>query len=98
MANPGPEPLPERSPNNRHYRKQTAELGNRTMMDQQNFEAPKPASADPAVALAEMLGQLPKPQDEKLKAEKPKPKTSVAELAEHHGLKLGDQNALTIRR
>jgi DNA topoisomerase I len=63
------------------------------MMDQQNFEAPKPASADPAVALAEMLGQLPKPE-----AEKPKPKTSVAELAEHHGLKLGDQNALTIRR
>ena len=62
-------------------------------MDQQNFEAPKPASADPAVALAEMLGQLPKEP-----AEKPKPKTSVAELAEHHGLKLGDQNALTIRR
>src|SRR3954451_7579671 len=68
------------------------------MMDQQNFEAPKPASADPAVALAEMLGQLPKPQDEKLKAEKSKPKTSVAELAEHHGLNLADQNALTIRR
>jgi DNA topoisomerase-1 len=63
------------------------------MMDQQNFEASKPASADPAVALAEMLGQLPKPE-----AEKPKPKTSVAELAEHHGLTLADQNALTIRR
>src|SRR3954470_22112993 len=63
------------------------------MMDQQNFEASRPASADPAVALAEMLGQLPKPE-----AEKPKPKTSVAELAEHHGLNLGDQNALTIRR
>jgi DNA topoisomerase I len=63
------------------------------MTDQQNFEASKPASADPAVALAEMLGQLPQEP-----AEKPKPKTSVAELAEHHGLKLGDQNALTIRR
>ena len=64
------------------------------MMDQQNFEAPQPASADPAVALAEMLGQLPKPQ-----AEKPaRAKTSVAELAEHLGLKLGDQNTLTIRR
>ena len=62
-------------------------------MDQQNFEASKPASADPAVALAEMLGQLPKPE-----AERPKPKTSVAELAEHHGLTLADQNALTIRR
>ena len=29
------------------------------MTDQQNFEAPRPVSADPAVALAEMLGQLP---------------------------------------
>jgi DNA topoisomerase-1 len=66
------------------------------MMDQQNFEASRPASADPAVALAEMLGQLPK-----VSVEKPKPvaaRTSVAELAEYHGLKLGDQNALTIRR
>ena len=66
------------------------------MTDQQNFEAQSPASADPAVALAEMLGQLPPPQ-----AEPPKPvtpKTSVEELAEEHGLKLGDQNDLTIRR
>ncbi len=42
-----------------------------------------------------MLGQLPKP------AEKPAPstpKTSVEDLAEEHGLKLGDQNGLTIRR
>ena len=31
------------------------------MTDQQNFEPQRPASADPAVALAEMLGQLPKP-------------------------------------
>ena len=62
-------------------------------MDQQNLEAPQPASADPALVLAEMLGQLPQAP-----LEKPKPKTSVAELAEHHGLKLGDQNALTIRR
>ena len=30
------------------------------MMDQQNFEATRPVSADPAVALAEALGQLPK--------------------------------------
>src|SRR5205085_8120563 len=81
----------EPSRNNRHYRI-TAEPTT-AMMDQQNFEASRPASADPAVALAEMLGQLPKAA-----AEKPKPKTSVAELAEHHGLKLGDQNALTIRR
>ena len=30
------------------------------MMDQQNFEAARPVSADPAVALAKALGQLPK--------------------------------------
>jgi DNA topoisomerase I len=64
------------------------------MMDQQNFEPARPASADPAVALAEMLGQLPKPA-----AEKPLViKTSVEELAQELGLKLGDQNELTIRR
>src|ERR1700730_8928669 len=65
------------------------------MMDQQNFEAPRPASADPAVALAEALGQLPK-------APVAKPKvangTSVESLAQELGLKLGDQNELTIRR
>ena len=66
------------------------------MMDQQNYEPARPASADPAVALAEMLGQLPKPP-----IEKPAPvvlKTSVEELAQELGLKLGDQNELTIRR
>ena len=51
------------------------------MMDQQNFEAPQPASADPAVALAEMLGQLPKPPARKAGRRR----RSVAELAEHHG-------------
>ena len=66
------------------------------MTDQQNFEAPRPVSADPAVALAEMLGQLPAQP-----ADAPKPvvvKTSVEELAADHGLSLGDQNQLTIRR
>jgi DNA topoisomerase-1 len=66
------------------------------MTDQQNFEAPRPVSADPAVALAEMLGQLPVQP-----VEAPKPavaKTSVEELAADHGLSLGDQNQLTIRR
>src|ERR1700760_1971563 len=64
------------------------------MMDQQNLEPARPASADPAVALAEMLGQLPKPA-----ADKPAvAKTSVEELAQELGLKLGDQNELTIRR
>jgi DNA topoisomerase-1 len=65
------------------------------MMDQQNFEAPRPVSADPAVALAEMLGQLPAPPVE---TPKPVAKTSVEELAADHGLSLGDQNQLTIRR
>jgi DNA topoisomerase I len=64
------------------------------MMDQQNFEPPRPASADPAVALAEMLGQLPKPATEKPLVIK----TSVEDLAQELGLKLGDQNELTIRR
>jgi DNA topoisomerase-1 len=66
------------------------------MMDQQNFEAERPASADPAVALAKALGQLPKaapPAPSKTTA-----KTSVEDLAEELGLKLGDQNELTIRR
>ena len=69
------------------------------MMDQQSFEATRPVSADPAVALAEALGQLPKPT---LKTPAAKPhivgKTSVEDLAEELGLKLGDQNGLTIRR
>jgi DNA topoisomerase-1 len=66
------------------------------MMDQQNLEPVRPASADPAVALAELLGQLPKPATEKPKAVVAK--STVAELAQELGLKLGDQNDLTIRR
>jgi DNA topoisomerase-1 len=66
------------------------------MMDQQNFEPARPASADPAVALAKALGQWPpkKPNGvSKLAA-----KVSVEELARELGLTLGDQNELTIRR
>src|SRR4051794_38505298 len=49
------------------------------MMDQQNFEATRPASADsPPVA--------------------PQNPASVESLAHELGLKLGDQNELTIRR
>jgi DNA topoisomerase I len=65
------------------------------MMDQQNLEAPQPASADPAVALAEMLDQLPKP------APVPGPKTTahtVEALASELGLKLSGPHGLTIRR
>ncbi len=65
------------------------------MMDQQNFEAPRPVSADPAVALAEALGQLPKVPVAKAKMANG---TSVESLAQELGLKLGDQNELTIRR
>src|SRR5215475_4196949 len=68
----------------------------RAMTDQQNFEPARPASADPAVALAKALGQWPskKPNG----APKLAAKTSVEELARELGLKLGDQNELTIRR
>ncbi len=65
------------------------------MTDQQNFEAPRPVSADPAVALAEALGQLPKAPAAKTKTANG---TSVESLAQELGLKLGDQNELTIRR
>ena len=79
------------------------------MTDQQNLEASRPVSADPAVALAEALGQSPteapkasaaKASAAKASAAKPAiaGKTSVEELAGEHGLKLGDQNELTIRR
>src|ERR1700712_2219669 len=65
------------------------------MIDQQNFEAPRPPSRDPAVALAEALGQLPKTPGAKAKIANG---TSVESLAQELGLKLGDQNELTIRR
>jgi DNA topoisomerase-1 len=65
-------------------------------MDQQNFEATRPVSADPTLPLAKALGQwpakLPTPK-QKISA-----KSSVKELAEELGLRLGDQAALTIRR
>ena len=68
------------------------------MMDRQNLAAEeRPASADPAVALAEMLGQLPKPAA----VAPPKSvlaRTSVEELAQDLGLTLGDPTGLTIRR
>lgn len=65
------------------------------MTDQQNFEATRPASADPAVALAEMLGQLPQPAPDLARKQAPR---TVEALAGELGLKLGGPNALTIRR
>jgi DNA topoisomerase-1 len=65
------------------------------MMDQQNFEPSGPVPADPEGALAKALGQWPKPA-------RAKPAlnghASVESLAKEVGLKLGDQNLLTIRR
>jgi len=65
------------------------------MMDQQNFEAVRPAATDPAVALAKALGQWPP-----VPVQKPDlaGKTSIEELTRELGLKLGGQNDLTIRR
>jgi DNA topoisomerase I len=69
------------------------------MMDQQNFEATRPASADPSLALAKALGQWPKkPAEKPNHAARTQGQNSVEELAQEHGLKLGDQNKLTIRR
>src|ERR1700761_2433838 len=65
------------------------------MMDQQNLSATRPVSADPEVALAKALGQWPKPLSTKPQFHG---KTSVEELAGELGLKLGEQNQLTIRR
>jgi DNA topoisomerase-1 len=71
------------------------------MMDQQNVVAAQlaPASADPAVALAKALGQWPPAPKQKLRqVTAAQPRISVEELARDLGLKLGDQNELTIRR
>ncbi len=69
------------------------------MTDQLNLEATRPVSANPEVALAKALGQWPKPpaKSPALKA-RTAVITSVEELASELGLKLGDQNELTIRR
>src|SRR6202047_5659919 len=72
------------------------------MMDQQNLEAELPAGADPAVALAKALGECTKAPPAKPKAfsgnTHAKTGPSVESLAREIGLKLGDQNELTIRR
>ena len=69
------------------------------MMDQQNLEATRPVSADPSLALAKALGQWPKkPAGKPNLAAKNPAHSSVEELARELGLKLGDQNKLTIRR
>src|SRR5437764_4850633 len=102
MATPGPDGHPERSPDNGHYRTNRRSKASRAMMDQVNFEATRPGSADPAVALAEALGQLSKAPVAKAPVAKAPPSAtppiSVAALAQELGLKLGEQAELTIRR
>src|SRR2546421_1288628 len=99
MASPGPDGLSGTKPQQQALPADRWSKAITGMMDQQSFEATRPVSADPAVALAEALGQLPKPA---LKAPATKShivaKTSVEDLAQELGLKLGDQNGLTIRR
>src|SRR5579862_3415347 len=99
MASPGLSGLPEPKPDNRHYRNSSWSKASKLMMDQQNFEAARPVSADPSVALAKALGQLPEVAPATPPKRTPTPvKTSVEDLARELGLKLGDQNELTIRR
>ena len=79
------------------------------MTDQQNFESSRVGPADAEVALAKALGQWPpKPPRRKLTLKdlahtkaanaQANAKTSVEELAQRIGLKLGDQTELTSRR
>src|SRR6266404_6076360 len=102
MASPGPDGLSGTKPQQQALPADRWSKAITVMMDQQSFEATRPVSADPAVALAEALGQLPKdlPKDRLKSSAKPPiaGKTSVEDLAEELGLKLGDQNGLTIRR
>src|ERR1700719_3996786 len=93
MASPGRKPpagTKQQQPALAGYNRSKA---SKVMMDQQNLEPARPASADPSLALAEALGQLPQAP-----AAKPTPGASVEALASELGLKLGDQNQLTIRR
>ncbi|MGH6679992.1 MAG: DNA topoisomerase IB, partial [Bradyrhizobium sp.] len=67
------------------------------MTDQQNHSAAEATAADPAIALAKALGQWPKPEPAK-PASKLNGKAPVELLVKEFGLRLGDQNQLTIRR
>src|SRR6478736_5380623 len=96
MATPGPDGPSGTKPRQRALPEEQRSKASRTMTDQVNFEATRPVSADPAVALAEALGQL--PQTPPPAKPKTAPTASVEVLAQELGLKLGEQNELTIRR
>src|SRR5882757_6504546 len=99
MAFPGRTAPPERSLKKWHYRRTGGTRRLAKMMDQQNIAAVRPVSADPAVALAEALGQWPEQPAAELRLNAPVAiKTSVEDIARDLGLRLGDQNELNIRR
>ncbi len=69
------------------------------MINQRNFAIGRSGRFDPAVALAKALGQWPKPAStRRTKILDANVTISVEYLAQELGLKLGDQNELTIRR
>ena len=71
----------------------------KVMINQRNLAVGRSGRFDPAVALAKALGQWPKPAPARRKElADANAKISVEYLAQEHGLKLGDQNELTIRR
>ena len=74
-----PAAQPEQKSDNRHLEQAAQSEAYKAMMDQQNFEAGRPVSADSMVVPASAPA-------------------SVEALAREIGLKLGDQNELTIRR
>src|SRR3954454_16196935 len=81
MAIPGYRAPPEPSRNKRHYRNNRRSRTTTAMTDQVNFEATRPGSADPAVALAEALGQLPKvPVKAPARIPSPKEKIGLSKL------------------
>src|ERR1700679_1261797 len=98
MASPGPDGPAGTEQRQPALPDSSRSKASKLMMDQQNFEAPPPASADPAVALAQALGQLPKTSPSKASLAKPPPtarpgvsaRTSVEALASDLGVKLGD--------
>ena len=82
----------------------TVGKASKVMINQRNLAVGRPGRFDPAVALAKALGQWPKPAPVRRKeaadgnAKISVEKISVEYLAQEHGLTLGDQNELTIRR
>src|SRR5450755_113451 len=77
----------------------TVGKASKVMINQRNLAVGRPGRFDPAIALAKALGQWPKPAPVRRKeAADGNSKISVEYLAQEHGLTLGDQNELTIRR